>query len=181
MSKPPVVIAVCRSPGHTMAKPRADSIRLIEGIGIEGDAHAGTTVKHRSRAAKDPTLPNLRQVHLMHAELFGELGEKGFTVSPGQIGENITTSGLDLLALPLGTRLQLGDAAVVELTGLRNPCSQLDGIREGLMEAVLERRPSGLVRKSGVMAIVTAGGEVRAGDPIRVILPPEPHAALKPV
>ena len=181
MSTPPVVNAVCRSPGHTMVKPRADSIRLIEGFGIEGDAHAGATVKHRSRAAKEPTLPNLRQVHLMHAELFGELEAKGFKVDAGQMGENITTIGLDLLALPLGTRLQLGASAIVELTGLRNPCSQLDGIKKGLMEAVLERRPSGLVRKSGVMAIVTAGGEVRAGDPIRVILPPEPHAPLKPI
>lgn len=177
----PRILAVCKSPGHTMTKLRADSVRLIEGIGIEGDAHAGVTVKHRSRVAKDPTIPNLRQVHLMHAELFDELRTKGFDVSPGQMGENITTTGIDLLSLPRGTRLKLGATATVEITGLRNPCSQIDGIQPGLMEAVLERKPSGLVRKSGVMAIVLASGYVRPDDPITIELPTHPHEPLKPV
>ena len=177
----PRVLAVCKSPGHTMSKPRTDSVRLIEGLGIEGDAHAGATVKHRSRAAKDPTLPNLRQVHLIHTELFDELKAKGFSVDPGQMGENITTAGIDLLSLPRGTRLRLGEQAVVELTGLRNPCSQIDGIQQGLMEAVLERRSTGLVRKSGVMAIVVASGAVKADDPITISLPALPHEPLKPV
>lgn len=177
----PRVLAVCKSPSHTMTKPRTNSVRLIEGIGIEGDAHAGATVKHRSRAAKDPTSPNLRQVHLIHAELFDELMAKGFSVNPGQMGENITTAGIDLLSLPRGTRLRLGASATIEITGLRNPCSQIDGIQPGLMEAVLERKPSGLVRKSGVMAIVLASGEVRPDDPIAIALPPLPHEPLKPV
>jgi MOSC domain-containing protein YiiM len=177
----PRIIAVCRSPGHTMSKPRADSVRLLEGLGVEGDAHAGATVKHRSRVAKDPTSPNLRQVHLVHTELFDELRAKGFSVHPGEMGENITTAGIDLLSLPRGTRLRLGEKAVVEITGLRNPCSQIDGIQQGLMEAVLERRPTGLVRKSGVMAIVLVSGEVKPDDRISVELPPPPHAPLKPV
>jgi MOSC domain-containing protein YiiM len=177
----PRVLAVCKSPGHTMSKPRADSVRLIQGIGIEGDAHAGTTVKHRSRVAKDPTIPNLRQVHLIHAELFDELRAKGFSIDPGQMGENITTTGVDLLSLPRGTRLRLGASATIEITGLRNPCSQIDGIKPGLMEAVLERKPTGLVRKSGVMAIVLASGDVRPDDPIAIELPPHPHEPLKPV
>jgi len=177
----PRVLAVCKSPDHTMSKPRADSVRLIQGIGIEGDAHAGTTVKHRSRVAKDPTIPNLRQVHLIHAELFDELRAKGFSVDPGQMGENITTTGVDLLSLPRGTRLRLGASATIEITGLRNPCSQIDGIMPGLMEAVLERKPSGLVRKSGVMAIVLASGDVRPDDAITIELPPHPHEQLKPV
>lgn len=177
----PRILAVCKSPGHTMSKPRSHGVRLIEGIGIEGDAHAGPTVKHRSRVAKDPTIPNLRQVHLMHAELFDELRTKGFEVSPGQMGENITTKGIDLLSLPRGTRLKLGATATVEITGLRNPCSQIDGIQPGLMEAVLERKPSGLIRKSGVMAIVLASGEVRPDDAITIELPPHPHEPLKPV
>jgi MOSC domain-containing protein YiiM len=164
-----------------MSKPRADSVRLLEGLGVEGDAHAGATVKHRYRVAKDPTAPNLRQVHLIHTELFDELRAKGFTVNPGQMGENITTAGIDLLSLPRGTRLRLGEQAIVEITGLRNPCSQIDGIREGLMEAVLERRPTGLVRKSGVMAIVLVSGEVKPDDRISVDLPPLPHEPLKPV
>ena len=164
-----------------MSKPQRDTVQLVEGLGIEGDAHAGVTVKHRSRAAKDPTLPNLRQVHLIHAELFDELGTRGFAVAPGQMGENITTAGIDLLSLPRGTRLGLGASAVIEITGLRNPCTQIDGIQPGLMEAVLERRSTGLVRKSGIMAIVITSGEVKAGDLITVQLPAPPHEPLKPV
>ena len=178
----PRVIAVCISPGHTMSKPATDSIRLLAGLGVEGDAHAGTTVKHRSRVAKDPHAPNLRQVHLLQSELFDEVARQGFTVKPGELGENITTAGIDLLSLPRGTVLRLGASASVEITGLRNPCMQIDGLQQGLMEAVLERSPErGLIRKAGIMSIVISGGEVRAGDSIAVTLPALPHEALKPV
>ena len=173
------IIAVARSPQHTMRKPGADSIRLVTGLGVEGDAHQGRTVKHRSRVALDPTQPNLRQVHLIHAELFDELRAAGFDIAPGEMGENVTTVGLDILALPAGTRLRLGTAAIIEVTGLRNPCAQLDGIRPGLMKATLDRDPDGkLIRKAGIMGVVIEGGEVRAGDPIVVELPLQPHAAL---
>jgi MOSC domain-containing protein YiiM len=176
-----VVTAVSRSATHTLVKPNQDSIRLSAGLGVDGDAHQGATVKHRSRVARDPTQPNLRQVHLIHAELHEELRAAGFAVAPGQMGENITTRGVDLLHLPVGARLRLG-AAVVEVTGLRNPCAQLDRIQSGLMAATLARDESGnLVRKAGIMAIVISGGEVRPGDPIRVELPPEPHRPLPPV
>jgi MOSC domain-containing protein YiiM len=177
-----VVTAVSRSETHAMSKPVRESIVLVAGLGVDGDAHQGVRVKHRSRVRKDPTAPNLRQVHVMHAELHEELAAKGLPVSPGQLGENVTTRGVDLLGLPAGTRLHLGETAVVELTGLRNPCTQLDGILDGLMAATLDRdEDGGLVRKAGVMGIVLAGGEVRAGDPVRVELPSEPHRALEPV
>jgi MOSC domain-containing protein YiiM len=158
------------------------TIRLVAGVGVEGDAHLGETVKHRSRVRKDPLAPNLRQVHLLHEELFAELRQRGFDVSPGAIGENVTTRGIDLLALPTGTRLRLGVDAVVELTGLRNPCSQLDDFQPGLMGAVLARDVAGrLVRKSGVMAIVLAGGDVRPGDTIAAELPNGEPRPLEPV
>jgi MOSC domain-containing protein YiiM len=165
-----------------MSKPDADVIRLIAGIGVEGDAHAGATVKHRSRVIRDPAAPNLRQVHLIHSELHDELRVKGFEVAEGAMGENITTTGIDLLSLPTGTRLHIGAEAVVELTGLRNPCAQLEGVQPGLMEAVLGRDENGeLVRKAGIMGIVLSGGEVRAGNGIRAELPTEPHVPLAPV
>lgn len=177
-----VVAAVSRSETHTMSKPVRESIVLVAGLGVDGDAHQGVRVRHRSRATRDPTAPNLRQVHFMHTELHEELGANGFPVSPGQLGENVTTRGVDLLGLPAGTRLHLGATAVVEVTGLRNPCTQLDGIQEGLMAATLGReRDGGLVRKAGVMGIVLVGGEVRAGDSIRVELPSGPHRALESV
>ena len=174
-----VVTAVSRSATHTFSKRNRESIRLLAGLGVENDAHCGRTVKHRSRVAQDPKQPNLRQVHLIHAELHDELQTGGFFVTPGQMGENVTTRGVDLLGLPAGARLHLGDTAVVEVTGLRNPCAQLDGLQPGLMAAVLGRDAQGdLIRKTGVMGIVVAGGEVRPGDAIRVELPPEPHRAL---
>lgn len=177
-----IVVAVCRSPTHSFSKPVCDSIELIAGIGVAGDAHAGTTVKHRSRVARDPSQPNLRQVHLIHAELHDELRAAGFTVSPGDMGENITTRGVDLLGLPTGTLLHLGSEAVVEVTGLRNPCTQLDDFQSGLLAAVLDRDEHGrVVRKAGVMGVVVTGGEVRPGDVIEVKLPPEPHRPLAPV
>lgn len=176
------MIAVGRNEVHALGKPNRDGIRLLAGLGVDGDAHAGETVKHRSRVARDPSKPNLRQVHLIHAELHDELRDAGFTVSAGEMGENVTTRGIDLLGLPTGTRLRLGVAATVEVTGLRNPCAQLDGIQDGLMAATLGRDERGnLVRKAGVMGVVLAGGEVRLGDPIHVELPPGPHRPLEPV
>lgn len=178
------VEAVSRSPRHTMSKPNTEAIVLRVGLGVEGDAHAGATVKHRSRVARNPAEPNLRQVHLIHAELFDELLGHGYAVAPGQMGENVTTRELDLLGLPRGTRLKLGDAAVIELTGLRDPCKQLDGLSTGpgLMAATLERDAEGrLVRKAGVMAVVLVDGEVRPGDTIEVHLPAEPRVPLSPV
>ncbi len=178
----PVVTSVSRSGRHTFTKPLAPSIRLLPGLGVEGDAHLGEKVKHRSRVRKNPDDPNLRQVHLIHEELFAELRRSGFDVGPGAIGENVTTRGIDLLALPAGTRLRLGSAAVVEVTGLRNPCSQLDAFQPGLMAAVLGRDAEGrLVRKAGVMAIVIRGGDVAAGDAITVELPAGERHPLEPV
>lgn len=177
-----VVVAVSRSPGHRFSKRNELWIRLVAGLGVEGDAHAGETVKHRSRVARDPTQPNLRQVHLIHAELHDELAAAGFSVGAGDMGENVTTRGIDLLALPVGTVVRLGESAVVTITGLRNPCSQLDRFQPGLMSAVLDRDADGnLVRKAGIMGVVTAGGDVRPGDAIRVELPPGPHQPLAPV
>lgn len=178
-----VVVAVNSTDSHTMSKYGRDAIRLVEDHGVEGDVHAGATVKHRSRVRRDATQPNLRQVHLLHTELHDELQHAGFApLEPGEMGENVTTRGLDLLALPTGTRLRLGDDAVVEVTGLRNPCTQLDGLQPGLMQATLDRDENGeLIRKAGIMGVVLTGGEVRAGDPISVELPPEPHRALEAV
>ena len=165
-----------------MAKPNLDVVRLLAGLGVENDAHKGATVKHRSRVARDPSLPNLRQVHLIHSELHDELRAAGFAVAAGQMGENITTRGIDLLALPTGSLLRLGGDAVVEVTGLRNPCVQLDGIQAGLMAAVLGRdAQGGLVRRAGIMGIVLGGGDVRPGDEIGVDMPRAPHRALQPV
>ena len=176
------VTAVSLSPGHTFGKAPRESIHLLAGLGVEGDAHLGETVKHRSRVARDPAQPNLRQVHLIHGELHDELRAMGFELRAGEMGENVTTRGVDLLALPTGTRLRLGGGAVVEVTGLRNPCVQLDRFQPGLMKACLDRdEQGGLVRKAGVMAVVVAGGEVRAGDAISVELPAQPHRPLEPV
>jgi hypothetical protein len=177
-----VVTAVSRSAKHALVKTNEDGIRLLAGRGVKGDAHFGARVKHRSRVRMNPFQPNLRQVHLIHAELHDELAQSGFAVVAGQMGENITTRGIDLLGLPSGARLHLGAAAIVEVTGLRNPCGQLNRIQEGLMAATLGRDERGnLVRKAGIMGIIIAGGEVRPGDPISVELPPEPHRPLAPV
>jgi hypothetical protein len=173
------VIAVARSEKHTFSKLIQPQIRLIAGLGVEGDAHKGATVKHRSRFARNPMQPNLRQVHLIHAELHDELQAQGFAVSAGQMGENITTRGIELLALPTGTRLHIGAEAVVEVTGLRNPCVQIDRFQPGLMAAVLGRDSSGaIIRKTGVMSIVLRDGVVVAGDTMVVELPAPPHRAL---
>ncbi|ROP36408.1 MOSC domain-containing protein [Saccharothrix texasensis] len=176
------ITAVSRSAEHTFTKPTGESITLLAGLGVEGDAHQGVTVKHRSRVKRDPTQPNLRQVHLMHAELHDELASSGFRVAPGQLGENVTTRGVDLLSLPTGTRLRLGPHAVVEVTGLRNPCPQIEAFQDGLLEQVVGRDEHGdVVRKAGIMSIVLTGGEIRPGDEIRVELPDGPHTPLIPV
>ncbi|MCW3101114.1 MAG: hypothetical protein JWL77_6732 [Chthonomonadaceae bacterium] len=177
-----IVIAVSSSAEHAFSKQNRPSIHLLAGLGVEGDAHCGATVKHRSRVAQDPNQPNLRQIHLIHAELHDELNVAGFLVSAGQMGENITTRGINLLALPTGARLHIGDTAIVEVTGLRNPCPQLDQFQPGLMAAVLGRDDQGeLVRKAGIMAIVLESGDVSVGDVIQVELPEEPHKRLERV
>ncbi len=177
-----IVRSVSLSAQHRFGKASAPYIRLLAGLGVDGDAHCGATVKHRSRVAADPSRPILRQVHLVHAELFAELAPRGFLLRPGDIGENVTTEGIDLLGLPRGTRLRIGPDAVVEVTGLRNPCVQLDRFQPGLMAAMLGRDPAGrLIRKAGIMGIVLASGEVRPGDPIVAERPPSPHRPLERV
>ncbi|WP_318206164.1 MOSC domain-containing protein [Streptomyces sp. SCL15-4] len=174
-----LVTAVSSNGEYSFTKPNRDSITLLAGLGVEGDVHAGVTVKHRSRVAQDPTQPNLRQVHLIHEELFAEVGERGFAVAPGQLGENVTTRGIDLLALPTGTLLRIGDTAVLEVTGLRNPCPQIDAFQPGLLKQVVGRDEAGnVVRKAGIMSIVREGGVVRPGDTIEPRLPEGPHRPL---
>ena len=173
------VISVSKSTTHSFSKEVVDSILLIAGEGVEGDAHKGVTVKHRSRVKVDPTQPNLRQVHLIHDELIQELRGKGFDVQPATMGENITTAGVDILALPTDTILAIGPEVKLKVTGLRNPCAQLDNYQKGLTAAVLERDEDGnLIRKAGIMSVVLTGGVVHAGDPIEVMLPAEPHRPL---
>ena len=177
-----IVTAVHKSNSHTFSKFSAEEITLRKGLGVDGDAHMGVTVKHRSRVKADPTQPNLRQIHLIHSELFAEVAEKGFRVNPGEMGENITTAGLDLLALPRNTVLKIGPTAAVQITGLRNPCKQIDNFQEGLLAAVLDKDEAGnLIRKAGIMGIVLESGPVNVGDEIAVELPPEPHHKLERV
>jgi hypothetical protein len=176
------VVAVSRDAKHRFSKPNCESITLLAGLGVDGDAHMGVTVKHRSRVARDPSQPNLRQLHLIHAELIDTLQSQGFAVSAGAMGENITTRGIDLLALPRGTQLHIGSTAIAEVTGLRNPCIQMNAFQPALMPAVLDRDAQGkLVRKAGVMAIALAGGIVRSDDLIRVVFPDGPFEPLEPV
>ena len=176
------VVSVSLDAAHAFSKPVLPRITLLEGLGVEGDAHCGVLVQHRSRVAQNPNQPNLRQVHLMHTELFDELRARGFNVAPGDLGENIATSGLALLDLPVYTELRIGASAVLRLTGLRNPCAQINAFQRGLMDAVLDRDANGgLVRKAGVMAMVLRGGDVQVGDAVEVVLPPGPHRRLEKV
>lgn len=173
------IVAVSLSPKHNFSKENKEVINLIKGFGVEGDAHAGESVKHRSRFVKDRFIPNLRQVHLIHKELFDELADKGFQVNSGELGENITTENIDLLSLPKDTILKIGENAEIQITGLRNPCKQIDKFQDGLMQAVLDKDENGeLVRKAGIMAIVIKNGEVKVGDFIEVKLPNEPFEKL---
>ncbi len=176
------VLSVSLSPTHSFSKSQVRQIVVEAGLGIVGDAHAGVTVRHRYMVRKNPRAANLCQVHLLQSELFAELAAKGMALVPGDLGENITTSGLDLLNLPLGTRLHLGLKAVVQVTGLRQPCSQMNDFRPGLMKACLGKLPDGKpLRKAGIMAVALVSGTVRAGDAIAIELPPQPHIALGPV
>ncbi|WP_353216565.1 MOSC domain-containing protein [Sandarakinorhabdus sp.] len=176
------VVSVARSGSHEFSKQPAAAIEIVAGHGVRGDAHFGVTVQHRSRVAADPTQPNLRQVHLIHAELFTELAAKGFAIGPADLGENITTAGIDLLGLPRGTMLCIGRDVRLAVTGLRNPCAQIEAYRSGLLAAVLDKGPGGaIIRKSGIMAIAVVGGSVRPGDPIEIMLPPLPHLPLERV
>lgn len=175
------VVGVSRSPGHTMSKQPQPFIRLLAGLGVEGDVHAGERVRHLYHIRQTPDAPNRCQVHLIPAELHDELRDAGFDLTPGRMGENVTTRGVDLLALPAGARLHLGESAVIEVTGRRTPCRKLDGIRTGLMAATREKVGRTVRFKAGVMAVVVTGGDVRPGDPIRVDLPPEPHQPLQPL
>lgn len=176
------VVSVARDGVHRFSKTPCETVRLLAGLGVEGDAHCGETVKHRSRVAADPSAPNLRQVHLLAVELLEELAAEGFRLAPGDLGENLTTRGLDLLALPRGTRLALGMSAVVELTGLRNPCAQIEAYAPGLLARVVHRGDDGaLVRRAGVMAVVLEGGEVTRGAAIVATLPPAPWEKLERV
>lgn len=177
-----VIIGLARDGQHRFSKQPCESLTLLAGLGVEGDAHAGRLVQHLSRMARDPNVPNLRQVHLIHSELFEELAEKGFEVSPGQLGENVTTRGIDLLSLSRGTRLRLGSDAVIEITGLRNPCKQIDGLAKGLMAATLDKAADGsLIRKCGVMAVVVTDGVVSPGDAIALESVPLGFEALEVV
>lgn len=194
----PHVVAVSRDTTHRFSKLPVESITLVAGIGVLGDAHAGTLVQHRYAARRDPNQPNLRQVHLIGSELFDEARERGFEIGPGDLGENVTTAGIDLLSLPTGTLLDLG-GPVLRLTGLRNPCVLINRFRPGLLKVVLSR-PDGtplgravpdepregtptpaVIRKAGVMSVVERGGEVEPGAPIVVTLPEEPHRPLEAV
>lgn len=176
------VIAVARDAQHRFNKQIVPEITVLAGLGVEGDAHLGATVQHRSRIAIDPGQPNLRQVHLIQAELFDELSDRGFAIAAGDLGENIATAGINLLALPQGTLLAIGGSAVLEVTGLRNPCAQIERFRPGLLTAVLDRGTDGrVIRKAGVMAIVHAGGTIRPGDAIAITFPPLPHRRLERV
>lgn len=178
----PAVLAVHCSPVHGFSKQPLEKIDLLEGLGVAGDAHMGVTVKHRSRVRADPTQPNLRQVHLIASELLEEVNAEGFDVAFGALGENITTRGLDLIFLPRGTRLCLGETAVIEITGLRNPCSQIEDYRPGLLKRMVGRHTDGTpLLRTGIMSVVLKGGVVRAGDAIGVELPPEPHVRLERV
>ncbi len=164
------VVSVSSKETPGVGKVPRTEIVLVAGHGVEGDYHFGTKVRHRSRVAKNPDQPNLRQVHLIHEELFEELASEGITVEAAAMGENVTTRGIALLELATGTRLHLGESAVVELTGLRNPCNQLDAIDERLLPAVGQKQADGsILRKGGVMGVVVTGGVVRPGDVIRVM------------
>lgn len=177
-----LVLSVNKSDAHTFSKYPADNITLLEGLGVQGDAHMGKTVKHRSRVKKDPTQPNLRQVHLIHKELFEELSQKGYQIQPGNMGENITTQNLDLLNLPKNTILKIGDNAQVQITGLRNPCKQLNDFQSGLMNELVFKDETGkIIRKSGIMGIVLTSGVIKPGDSIEVEYPPLPHEELERV
>jgi MOSC domain-containing protein YiiM len=178
----PTVVSLSKSQQHTFSKSTCQSITLIQGEGVAGDAHRGVFVKHHSRVKANPCAPNLRQVHLIHHELISELQEKGFNVEAASMGENIMTQGIDLLALPRDTKVNIGQHAVIQITGLRNPCKQLDNYQKGLMTAVLDKDDAGnIIRKAGVMGVVLKGGDIYVGDTIKILFPQKPYLALERV
>ena len=172
------VVAVHRNSSHSFSKESVEAIQVIEGVGVKGDAHSGRTVQHLSRVKIDPTQPNLRQVHLIHSELFEEVAQAGFDVRPGALGENITTAGIDLLALGRDTLLHIGPQVVLRVTGLRNPCAQIDTFAPGLLKQVAVKTDTGIVRKAGIMTVALTGGKIRAGD---IILTEPPSGPLIPL
>ncbi|MGB0920329.1 MAG: MOSC domain-containing protein [Alphaproteobacteria bacterium] len=172
--------ALFSASAHSFSKEEQESLTLIAGEGVAGDAHRGKTVQHLSRIKRDPSQPNLRQVHLIPSELLDDLNAKGFDVQPGDLGENISTRGIDLLGLPRGALLHVGDA-LLQVTGLRNPCRQIENFRPGLLQEVLGQENGKTVRKAGIMTIVLKGGVVKAGDDIHITLPQEPQEPLEVV
>jgi MOSC domain-containing protein YiiM len=178
----PQVTSVSLNPLHTFSKRPVPEIRILAHHGVEGDAHAGEKVQHLYRVRKNPNAPNLCQVHLIAEEFLEELRTQNFPIEPGQLGENIIVRSLDLCSLSVGATLRLGSDALIEITGLRDPCNQLNTLRPGLMKACLARSLDGtLIRKAGVMAIALVSGSVRPGDPIHLTLPPHPHRPMGPV
>ena len=177
-----IVVAVSLNPKHTFSKLPQLSIHLLAGLGVEGDAHCGSTVRHRYLVRRNPAAPNRTQVHLLEAEFLEALATDAPNFPafhPGDFGENILTRSIRLISLPLGTRLHLGPTAIVELTGLRSPCKQMNTLRPGLMKASFV--PGTRRHRAGVMAVVLEAGTLSAADTIHVELPPEPHIALRPV
>ncbi len=173
-------MSVSLSEDHNFSKKTCSRITLLKGLGVEGDAHCGAKVQHRSRVAKNPDQPNLRQIHLLQSEILDELKGLGFSVQPGEMGENITTAGIDLISLPTNARIKIGNSAVIEIKGLRNPCSQINDFKKGLMNQFLAKDQTGnAVYKAGVMGIVLEGGEIARGDKISVSMPDGPHIKLQ--
>ncbi|SRR6266446_5986019 len=164
------VIAVCCNPEPDLPKPVVDAVHLIENWGVEGDYHAGSLVRHRYLAKKDPTRPNMRQVLLMDAAVFAELAQNDIHIGPGMMGENITIEGMAMMQLAVGTRLAIG-SAIVEVTERRSPCYQLNGIDPRLLKAVARKQDGQAIFKAGIMAQILQGGWVRAGDLVKVLSP----------
>ena len=154
------VVGLSIDDGHHFSKRAVERVTMVAGVGIEGDVHAGPLVQHRSRVRVDPNQPNLRQVHLIDDAVFAVAASAGFEIDHGDLGENVTVSGLDVHGLAVGTMLRLGESAFVAVTGLRNPCGQINGLRPGLLD-VLRRADGGdIVRRAGIMGVVVRGGEV---------------------
>jgi len=175
------VLEVSCSAKHEFSKQRTSAIRIAAGHGVVGDAHAGELIQHRSRMEIDPDQPNLRQVHLMPVELLEELDRKGFEVDPGDLGENITTRGIDLVSLGRDTILRIGGETVLCVTGLRNPCVQIEKFAPGLLNELAVKSDGKVRRKAGIMCVALSGGTVRPGDEVSVYHPEGPYIPLERV
>ena len=113
-------------------------------------------------------------------EILSELNDKGFSVIPGELGENITTQGIDLLSLPQGCQLHIGKTTIIELTALRNPCVQIENFQTGMLKEVISKDKQGkIMRKLGMMGVVLSGGHVQPNDEITIQLPEQPHKSLE--